>query len=1854
MSDCKIKAIDANKEWLDERNVFEQTGRQSPLSYMLNDNPIRDEKEDPNLPYLDRAQGFLNKINDSAIDKFKLPEDTELYYIEDRSKVRDITYKSDGSVYRGPTVTKHYVVPNVEVLDEIDVLKPKEVLEDEEIEKTELENESENKENIEEDEIKKQKYDPQIESNKATDIELAFEKFYSKVKDNNSTFNPVRTEDTIDVTERKIEILKQTFNAEVIIDASIEDSGQLLPKNHPLTIKYGKPVIVINPNKLFSDTVIHEFAHLYIDLLGKEDGVVQEAYELLRGTELFDAVSAKYPELEGVDLDEEVLATAIGMNGDAIFKDSLKDLSNWERIKAYIINAISKMFNMQPNAVERLAKEMLNNKVRLSGTESYNNEIIRKSKYKIDENAVDKQKASLEVLDRIRKDFEKQEESEGVDRGYKDSEGNVHINSVSSYIKRYQKKRIGSDKADFEMKFEREMFNEDTISMHLNAPKVPLALVRALNDLMNNNIIDTSFVKKSDDKNWFDAYNRALGLNEQKSYDPLKDLGDSLKAKAGTFTMLDAIKENLEHLLDRAEEYQKGLDQAPLAGTIVHDAVENYVIDLIENIKSGKGVPSFPDNILDDKKELLRAVTKIIRDGMENGSEFRTEQILFSESRQLPGTADLVEVTKSGKVKIYDYKTTKSYEKFNYGTREKSQKSSKQLYFDRGYAHQLLTYGAIMSQYGLTLDDDAYAILMIEIKYGNVQDDNSDITIGEVRYKSLSDKDVLSNLNSNRNAIYKEFANSKQLDDIKIKPSISDLNDLSDKINSTIRAYKKLTKNLGSNLDDSFLNRIKYDLDAQLDEEAIAKDINKYIAKSNAVVIKSYIENVHESLAALEIQKESLGEIVSSEYLQSLNYMLQATSVLEDIKRIIKETSDIDDEISVDEKDFLLKTMNNTLKVIDENKKYYVEKTKRAAIASFVQNSNLMTGFSAEKYEMEAKNQGKKGTEKERYIEEQLMKNKETILIKEINYWTKQYEDGIADLRFLEYLIADPGMSKSQHVQLTKNMLDKSDLTVRNKMMDLVPDIGNWYEKLSLSKKGSPRKIFDKFLEKDKNNSNALTGAVIPEFTSKLREVFLKYEYLIKAEYKVLKKAKTSEEKALSQERIELLRQERNEAIKKLKKNDEFEEPYVNPEFAKLSKEEQDDLRFIHRNLTEADDRLDGAPEKKLTKTLADGTIIYNLPRRREETVEALKTGNKTKEFRSKVQDMLRPPSDEDELNVEEYDADNDEFGSSNLDIYGNEVYTIPVYYRNQLEDESLQSYDIPTLLVENHETTIFFEEHKLIEADLFTVAESLSSKNNDKIFKTDSLISRKITDKVGKNFQKSDQNLVYQAVKSSIDNRMYKRAYRGVYSKGNYRLIKAAELVSSYSSTLALAGSFMSGLTTMGQGSIYRLMEANVGEFFTIEDWKKGTAKTMKDFPNLVRDTQKFVADSKTSLLIKKFGLETQAKHLANKFVQDNFASKQLDSGTLFAVTSIAEEMVTSNLMYSLLSNIKVANDKGEYINTEGKIVNKSKAMSLDDAYTVIDGKLVLNKFVKYTSHNITSVYNDGLNKDSTVAATEVSGHIRGIYANMYGQYNQDMKSVFQRTIAGKLTMSLRGWLPRGVHRRWRGITDVLSSDYMTFEELRDEKNIDKRFYSQDQRAFHEGHYVTTIRYLKTLYKAVKANDLGLKMNAQGVKTAMTDHELANLKRTQYELITAILLFSLGMLLRALARAGGDDDDKANQVLHMTAYLSYRVSKEISTFINPGSFIDMIKNPAASMSTVERIFGWLNQMVGFGFDENGIDFNIDDVYLSGSKKDENKALMKTYGLIPGSVKFEQLKSILGLQSKNSIEDSFEYSLNAK
>ena len=163
-------------------------------------------------------------------------------------------------------------------------------------------------------------------------------------------------EESEEVTDEKIEHLKSIFEAqgievEVVYDETIDGNAQIQ--------KVGDKV-VIKVKKVFEDTIIHEFGHLYVDLLGISNELVKKGIEQLRGTELYKEVSAAYPELSGIGLDKEVLVTAIGREGAKIFNDK-RSQSKFMTTLNKIFRAIGKFLGITQNAARELARQMIEN-----------------------------------------------------------------------------------------------------------------------------------------------------------------------------------------------------------------------------------------------------------------------------------------------------------------------------------------------------------------------------------------------------------------------------------------------------------------------------------------------------------------------------------------------------------------------------------------------------------------------------------------------------------------------------------------------------------------------------------------------------------------------------------------------------------------------------------------------------------------------------------------------------------------------------------------------------------------------------------------------------------------------------------------------------------------------------------------------------------------------------------------------------------------------------------------------------------------------------------------------------------------------------------------------------------------------------------------------------------------------------------------------------------------------------------------------------------------------------------------------------------------------------------------------------
>ena len=151
--------------------------------------------------------------------------------------------------------------------------------------------------------------------------------------------------------------LQKNIDMDVVMNPDMEVSGRVIKVN-------GDHRIEINPNLLQNDTIIHEFGHVYIDLLGGlSNPIIKAGIARLRGSELEKEIKRKYPDLSNEAFDKELLATAVGLEGEKIWKRSPKKaslISKW--ITAFYKN-LNKLIGIKPNIAKELAKDLLQDRV---------------------------------------------------------------------------------------------------------------------------------------------------------------------------------------------------------------------------------------------------------------------------------------------------------------------------------------------------------------------------------------------------------------------------------------------------------------------------------------------------------------------------------------------------------------------------------------------------------------------------------------------------------------------------------------------------------------------------------------------------------------------------------------------------------------------------------------------------------------------------------------------------------------------------------------------------------------------------------------------------------------------------------------------------------------------------------------------------------------------------------------------------------------------------------------------------------------------------------------------------------------------------------------------------------------------------------------------------------------------------------------------------------------------------------------------------------------------------------------------------------------------------------------------------
>ena len=152
--------------------------------------------------------------------------------------------------------------------------------------------------------------------------------------------------------------LKQAFR-EAGIDVIVQEGS--LPKGTKGMVE--GDVVTFDPSQVTSDTAYHEFGHILVDMLPKEEAMRYAKQVEKARPELGRQVRAKYAQdaLSESDMLKEILVTAVGLEGAKLEK---KNPSLIQRIVNKILRAIGKIFGVTPDAASVLAEKMFAGNIR--------------------------------------------------------------------------------------------------------------------------------------------------------------------------------------------------------------------------------------------------------------------------------------------------------------------------------------------------------------------------------------------------------------------------------------------------------------------------------------------------------------------------------------------------------------------------------------------------------------------------------------------------------------------------------------------------------------------------------------------------------------------------------------------------------------------------------------------------------------------------------------------------------------------------------------------------------------------------------------------------------------------------------------------------------------------------------------------------------------------------------------------------------------------------------------------------------------------------------------------------------------------------------------------------------------------------------------------------------------------------------------------------------------------------------------------------------------------------------------------------------------------------------------------------
>lgn len=1049
----------------------------------------------------------------------------------------------------------------------------------------------------------------------------------------------------------------------------------------------------------------------------------------------------------------------------------------------------------------------------------------------------------------------------------------------------------------------------------------------------------------------------------------------------------------------------------------------------------------------------------------------------------------------------------------------------------------------------------------------------------------------LDSLQSIRSQAYSAITNQLQV----IKKSSKTPKEVVAKMEALQGELDKLNKTEHSSAVLQYLGFVREQLN-QIDANINKKNA---LSDSNPKTFLSVISGLNNLISSFELVKD-INDALNSGLLDNEKEFTNAAieeAIKEQAKTLTAEYNKIKDEIVAKS----VKPMARFMAMYSNRARTY-------------RREELESQFKSENPKQEGESSTEYAQRQQDTIEAQLEEEADELALQEEAIIERALRRGDADITAMGAWLSDEKDLNSAAIQLVSKILDDADTQKDKESLDNLAEARKVMENFRKEHSSNdPKKMYKGFYQESSDGNLYLTTQYSVEY-------YLEYKKMAKAmndaervygsnskEYKIASTAFAKWVKANTD----------GKSKRPVKK-------WLNSDYAKVKDTEM--YQTLVKYMKENDANLQG--NQSLIKTTSDETLsFYMMPSIGKKGFEQIASGSLVNNAWEAIQRIWKKRADDidfGELSTEsekrakelyqeiQNRITNGENVSELVDeinrlsiltnAIGEPKQQVPIFFRgpHNLKD---QSYDLLSLVMIDNHMSINFKHKEKIKNTLELLVDIM---NNKKITRTQGMMKKTLVHMLGKDVYEEVKQLAgkdsneVKVLKSIIENRLY-----GIKTK-NADFAKIANNLMAWSGTTMLGFNMLASTANLIQGKVYNFIEAYGGEHFNTKDLGRAEGKFLADMRYWMDDIGRPIDTSKTNLLLSLFNIQGEFKGLSDRLNEDARYKALMKRSSLFAYQHMGEFYIHSTLMYATLSGIKVKNADGQFINKEGVVVSKDKAMPLDEAFSVVDGKLEFNQHAKKTTFGTQDISLDVKNDKGIL---EVRNLINKIANDIHGNYNDEIQAMSQRYILGKMAFMLRKWIVRGFNRRWRGGIHAFKKK----EELR--KGVDT-FYSEDLQSSQEGYYTTFLRFMSNVVGEFK--NLGVMGAYSYGKNKLTVHEAANLRRAAMEIGFMMLTLLASMALYKLLD-GIDEDDEEGLVY--IAFYTRRLYTELSFFSNPLSTFQILRSPAASISYAESIAKLIGQL---GTDGSRVVLGEGvEYYERGKNKGLPKVWKRTTDLLP-------------------------------